>query len=291
MASYSIKDLERLTDIKAHTIRIWEKRYKIISPSRTETNIRYYSDDQLKHLLKVVILYNAGMKISKIVKLSADLLNIEVQTHLSKENDFEPHITQLVACMLKLDEKDFLKELTSLSKKFGFEEVMLKVIYPLMEKIGILWQTDKVSPAQEHFLSNLTRQKLIAEIDKTPLIPAKKKEDIFILYLPEHELHEMGLLFAYFLLKKHEQQVIYLGQSVPVLSLIDVLKETGAKRLLSAWVGACSDHTINKHFKTINESGINVDQFTIGGRTIKTAPPANVRQLLNIGELNNILPN
>lgn len=214
MANYSIKDLEKLTGIKAHTIRIWEKRYKAIIPQRTETNIRYYNDDDLKKILNISILNRHGVKISHIVQKSNEELNKAVENLTFNENHFGGLIESLVVSMIEIDENKFDKSFTNAVIKFGFEETIIKIIYPFLEKVGLLWQIGTINPAQEHFVSNLIRQKLIVAIDgqaKT-LIPNYKT---FILFLPEGELHEFGLLLYYFILRKHGHKVIYLGQTVP----------------------------------------------------------------------------
>lgn len=213
MGRYSIKELERLSGIKAHTIRIWEKRYKLIEPSRTKTNIRYYSDDGLKKIINVSLLNNHGVKISHIADLDHEQLINKVLELTEKKTESDIFINQMIVCMLDLDEQQFELQLSKLSLKFGLERTMTEIVYPFLDRIGILWQTDNITPAQEHFISNIVRHKLIVAIDALPHPP--KKARIAILFLPENELHEMGLLFCYYLLKKEGIRVIYLGQMVP----------------------------------------------------------------------------
>lgn len=214
MATYSIKDLETLTGIKAHTIRIWEKRYHLVSPQRTESNIRYYDDEDLKKLLNVSILNRYGIKISKIAELSNNELSDKILQLSRQENDFESQIESLIIAMIELDEFKFEKILTTSVIRFGFEDTIFKILYPLFEKIGLLWQTGTINPAQEHFISNLIKQKLMVAIDSIPY-HKNNGQETFLLFLPEWELHELGLLIYYYFLKKNHHRVIYLGQAVP----------------------------------------------------------------------------
>ncbi len=213
MGKYSIKELERLSGIKAHTIRIWEKRYHLIEPRRTATNIRYYSDEELKKIINVSLLNNHGVKISHIADLDHEELVKKVLEFTEKKSEADIYINQMIVCMIDLDEEQFERQLSKLAEKFGMERTITEIIYPFLDRIGILWQTNNITPAQEHFISNIIRQKLIVAIDELPhpARPAKKA----ILFLPEQELHEIGLLFCHYLLKKEGVRVIYLGQMVP----------------------------------------------------------------------------
>ncbi len=220
MGSYSIKELEKLSGIKAHTIRIWEKRHNIIHPSRTDTNIRSYSDDDLKKIINVSLLNNSGVKISKIADLSAGEL-IRKVTELSESSNITSiHIDQLVVAMVDLEESDFEKILSKLTLRYGFEKAITDIVYPFLEKIGVLWQTGNITPAQEHFISNLIRQKIIVAIDALPL-PPKTRPGV-LLFLPEQELHELGLLFYYYIVKKRGYRTYYLGQMVPYKDIVAI---------------------------------------------------------------------
>lgn len=215
MAVYSIKDLEKLTGIKAHTIRIWEQRYGLIEPKRTKTNIRYYCDADLKRLINIALLNRQGVKISKIATLS--LVEIERQASAISECDLEydTQLDTLTIAMIEMDEYKFDHILTTNIEKMGFERAMLTVIYPFLERLSLLWLTGSVSPVQEYFMSNLLRQKVIAAIDKEPLVSSQEKDaKKFMIYLPEGERQELSLLFMYFLLKSRRHQVIYLGCDV-----------------------------------------------------------------------------
>jgi MerR family transcriptional regulator, light-induced transcriptional regulator len=214
MSQYSIKDLERLSGIKAHTLRMWEKRYGIMDPGRTATNIRMYGDSDLKKILNVSILNRYGIKISHIAAMNDSELAERIIIISRNSSDYDSLIENLVISMVDLDEENFDKLLSKAIMQNGFEETILKIVYPLMEKIGILWQTGAINPAQEHFISHLIRQKMIVAIDS--VMPAINPDPMhFLLFLPEGELHELGLLFYNYLLQKRGHKVTYLGQWVP----------------------------------------------------------------------------
>lgn len=220
MSIYSIKDLEHLSGIKAHTLRIWEQRYGILNPERTDTNIRTYGDEELKLVLNITILQSRGdFKISEIAKMSdsersANLLRLSEETL-----HFPDQIQALTISMLELNEAMFQQLTKNIVQKHGFEDYLIQIIHPFMLRLGTLWLSGSVGPAQEHFISHLIRQKVIAAIDQLDLSikPNAKK---FLLYLPESELHEIGLLFANYILRSRKHQVVYLGQSLPFEELI-----------------------------------------------------------------------
>lgn len=218
MAKYSIKDLETLTGIKAHTIRIWEKRYHLVEPSRTSSNIRFYNDEDLKKLLNISTLNKNGLKISKIANLSNEELGEKILELTRQNNNFDGLIERLIVSMIDLDEAKFEKIVANATIKIGFEEVIFRIFFPLLEKIGVLWQTGAINPAQEHFISNLIKQKLLVAIDGLA-VDKKTNYKTFVLFLPEWELHELGLLVYDYLIKKSGHSVIYLGQSVPLNDL------------------------------------------------------------------------
>jgi len=226
VSNYSIKDLEHLSGIKAHTLRIWEQRYNFIEPKRTDTNIRYYSDEDLKLVLNISSLKENGYKISKIAKMSVAELSQEVLKIAETNLRFPDQINSLTLSMIDMDEDRFESILNNNILKYGFERTMLNVIYPFLAKIGMLWQTGSILPAQEHFISNLIRQKMTVAIDGQ-YVTEKESKGKWLLYLPEGELHELSLMFAAFLLRARKYKVIYLGQNLPksdLYSVQDVLK-------------------------------------------------------------------
>lgn len=226
MAVYSIKELEKLSGIKAHTIRIWEKRYNLIDPHRTNTNIRYYTDNDLKKLLNVAVLNRHGIKISSIAKLNDLELREEIIRVSSSSDSSDTIIDSLVLAMIDLDEYKLESMIDKSIRKVGFKATVKEVLYPFLQKAGILWLSGDVYPAQEHFVSFMIRHKIIAateQLSRTYNPEAKK----FLLYLPEGDWHEIALLFSHYLIREANHEVIYLGQSVPYT---DVLALGAAKR-------------------------------------------------------------
>ena len=222
-AIYSIRDLESLSGIKAHTIRIWEQRYAILKAQRTTTNIRFYTEDELKYLMSLALLNRHGYKISKLAGFSHSEVSKLVQDMIETPTEFDQQISGLTLATIEFNEEKFEKILSTSFIQLGFEEAMKKVVFPFLEKIGMLWVSGAVIAAQEHFISQLIRQKIIVAIDgqiSTSQQVAKK----FILFLPNGEWHELSLLFLYYLLKSRSQKVIYLGSSVPLKDVIEVAK-------------------------------------------------------------------
>jgi MerR family transcriptional regulator, light-induced transcriptional regulator len=211
----SIKDLEALSGIKAHTIRIWEQRYHIIEPVRTDTNIRCYSNDDLKAILIISCLNRHGYKISRIAEMTPEERISKLEEIYENNGDYSHHIEAMTLAMVDLDEAKFEKVISRCTIQFGFEKLIEHVVFPFLEKIGVMWMTGSIHPAQEHFVSSLIRQKLIVAIDGQPL-NTDSKAPRFLLFLPEGELHEIGLLYACYLLRAYGRQVIYLGHNVPM---------------------------------------------------------------------------
>lgn len=249
MGQYSIKELEKLSGVKAHTIRIWEKRHKIIRPARTATNIRYYSDQDLKRIMNVAIVNNAGVKISHIARLSNEELSKMVQDQ-SRQSIVVAPIDQLIVAMVELNESNFIKVLKKLSAKIRFEELILNVVYPFLEKIGILWQTGNITPAQEHFISNLIRQKLIVAIDELPIPPQVSRKAV--LFLPENEYHEIGLLFYQYICRKNGILTFYLGQSVPYSDLNAVVNSFRPQFLITSMVTAFKQKDLRDYVRELS---------------------------------------
>ena len=219
MSQYSIRDLEKLSGIKAHTLRMWERRYEIIKPQRTKTNIRYYSDSDLRRLLNIAILNGSGLRISKIAHLNDDELRSRVIDLSIGSGDPEVQIESLVVAMLALDESKFLRIINGSISGVGIEGTFEKVILPFLDRIGILCENGTINPAQGHFISNLIRQKLIVAIDKENEEPNKVIGKRMIFFMPENEWQEMGLLFYSLIARKMGIDVVYLGASVPLDSL------------------------------------------------------------------------
>ncbi len=221
MNAFTIKDLENLSGIKAHTIRIWEQRYHFLKPQRTTTNIRYYSNEELKTILNIALLNKYGFKISHINKMHPD----EIQQRILSLEDVkiiqERIINELVKHMADLDMELFEETLSKYITEKGIERTVVQIIFPFLEKIGILWQTGHINPVQEHLVTNIIRQKLIVGIEATA--STVKIDKTFLLFLPENEHHELGLLFMYYLLKSRGARTIYLGANVPIKDVQHVI--------------------------------------------------------------------
>lgn len=267
MGSYSIKELEKLSGIKAHTLRIWEKRHNIINPKRTSTNIRFYDDDDLKKVLNISILNNKGYRISKICKLSSDEINQKVLDISEQGKDISVDIDRLVIAMIELDESYFEKILSNLTVRYGFEGMVLKVMYPFLEKIGVLWQTDHINPAHEHFISNIIRQKLMVAIDSLPI--TKNSNVNFMIFLPEGELHELGILFYNYLIRKSGFNTFYLGQSVPFEDLIKISETVEFHYLITAFVNSTESSEILSYLQKLSTQFPDVKIIATGNQVNK----------------------
>lgn len=288
MSHYSIKDLEQLSGIKAHTLRIWEQRYNLLAPKRTETNIRFYDELDLKLILNVALLNDNGLKISKIASMDQDQIHREVLALTEKSLTFEDQIQALTISMIELDEARFEKLLSKSIQRLGFEQTMLQIIYPFMSKIGILWQTGTINPAQEHFISNLVRQKLISAIDQLGIRGQGKK---FLLFLPEDELHEISLLFAAYLIKARGHKVIYLGQSTPFNDLRSVANFHQPDFVISVF----TTHPVSNEVQGYLDSLVSIfpeTKILISGYQVIGHPftlPRNVQKLDYIREIREII--
>ncbi|MFY7965566.1 MAG: MerR family transcriptional regulator [Chitinophagaceae bacterium] len=226
MADYSIQDLAHLSGIKPHTIRIWEQRYNLIKPKRSDTNIRTYNDIELKKLLNVSFLVSKGFKISKIASLTDLQLISEINNHHSTNTeDFsnEDEIANFIHSMIEFNEEKFDKVFTTSLIKIGFEQTIIQLIYPFLNRVGILWGANKINPAHEHFICSLIRNKLISAANHQTF--SIRKNSIFILFLPANEYHEMALLMTNYLLKSFGFKVVYLGQNVPADCLLETIKQ------------------------------------------------------------------
>ena len=230
MVKYSIKDLEKYSGIKAHTIRIWEQRYQLLVPKRTSTNIRYYDEDQLKYLLNVTLLLDHGFKISQVCKFTDQEFQSQLREILGKQGaskrdqQVSAAVNELVISMLDLDERRFEKILSSALLQRTFEEVLKEIIYPFLKRIGVMWRTGEVSTAQEHFIYQLIRQKIIVAIDGI-LMPPKEAEK-YLLFLPKSEFHDLLILLFTYILKNRGRQCIYLGADIPFKDLKQVTQIT-----------------------------------------------------------------
>ncbi|MEO6902830.1 MAG: MerR family transcriptional regulator [Bacteroidia bacterium] len=234
MDSYSISDLEKFSGIKAHTIRMWEQRYKALNPSRSEGNTRYYDGLQLRRLLNIVSLMNGDFKISELCAMTDEQLNVLLEKELSNNTStdyaIEYLISQCIIAAKEFNEERFDKFFSNALLRFGIKETYLKIIYPSLVRLGIMWAKDSLPPAQEHFITNLIRQKLHTAIDALP--PPTKPEKLWLLFLLEDELHETGLLLSQYLIRNAGHKVIYLGSNVPLVSVEAAVEELNPTELL-----------------------------------------------------------
>lgn len=221
MNSFSISQLQQFSGIKAHTIRIWEQRYNALQPERSEGNTRYYNSAQLRRLLNIVSLSTNDYKVSELCRMPDAQLNRlleEQMKNLSAANEpYEYFISQMVGAAMDFDEAHFEKMFSACVVRFGIRQTYGKVIYPLLNRVGMMWACDSLPPAQEHFVSNLIRQKLFTALDGLP--PATHSRNTWLLFLPENEFHEIGLLMANYLIRQSGKRTIYLGANVPFESL------------------------------------------------------------------------
>ena len=275
MAIYTIKDIEKMSGIKAHTIRMWERRYGMVIPKRTDTNIRYYSDEDLRDFLNISILNKNGMKISKIAKLDKNEIDKKVVSLLDSPQKYEHVIEAMMLSILQIDELALDTVFNKALEEHGFEKLIENIVFPLLERIGLLWQTTAITPAHERFLTNILRHQLIVAIDKTS--PHKKKDNNkLIFFLPEGELHEFGLLFYSYIARKKGYEVIYLGASIPLQDLKEMQRVTQAKAFFSAHVTAINKQELEGMFHYFRETFPTLPFYVTG---------------LQIKELNPTLPN
>ena len=221
---FSIKDLENLSGIKAHTIRIWEKRYNVLQPMRSTTNIRNYDLQSLQKLLNVVLLHDYGYKISRIAENSTEKIELLVREIISEKSIKTHAINAFKMAMINFDQALFFNTYNNLLSGKSFREIFYEVVIPLMEEIGLLWQAGTVTPAQEHFITFLIKQKLLLNTEKLQILEPKYTDKVFVLYLPENEIHELGLMYLNYEILLKGYKTIYLGESVPIDSLTDMNK-------------------------------------------------------------------
>ncbi|MBP6557069.1 MAG: MerR family transcriptional regulator [Flavobacterium sp.] len=219
---FSIKDLENLSGIKAHTIRIWEKRYNVLEPMRTETNIRMYDLANLQKLLNITLLHNYGYKISKISSLSKERIPELVNEIISEKSAKHHAISSFKMAMMNFDHSLFFSTYNKLLSEKSFREIFYEVFIPLIYEIGLLWQTDTITPAHEHFISYLIKQKILINTEKVQIQTPTRSDRIFVLYLPMNEIHELGLMYLNYEILSQGYKTVYLGESVPTESLKDM---------------------------------------------------------------------
>ncbi len=250
--TFTIRDLENLSGIKAHTIRIWEKRYNLLSPERTDTNIRRYSLQSLQKLLNITLLYSNGHKISKIANLNENKIP-ELVTGLVSKNNKSQIINTFKLSMINFDQQLFTQTYKTLLLEKSFSEIFKEVFVPLLNDLGLLWQTDTICPAHEHFISNLIKQKILINTQELT-IPQDglNKKTTFVAYLPENEIHEIGLLYLNYEIASRGYKTVYLGQTVPLENLEEVMKTFDNTTFLSYFTVSPSKDKINDYIEQFN---------------------------------------
>jgi DNA-binding transcriptional MerR regulator len=254
MNHYSIRDLERISGIKAHTLRIWEKRYGLIKPGRTENNIRIYTDNEIRKILNVKTLLDNGWRISRVASLSDNQLIEQVFNYSNKKTEYENktlnvffdyYINELLYYGLTYDEVNFERAYLNAISKYGLIDTTISIIYPLLKKTGLLWKTEKAIPAQEHFISHLIQKKIISAIDALP-VQVQYNERPFLLFLPENEYHEIPLLFSNYILRSKQINTFYLGPNIPLENVIEIGQKNNIDNYLSLIISNHSEKALEK---------------------------------------------
>lgn len=290
MKRFSISDIETLTGIKAHTLRIWEQRYNFISPKRTETNIRYYDDDELRLFLNIATLNQSGHKISKISLMTGQEI-IKAVNEL-KEDHFNSsvQVQMLANATLRLDEKEFNELLWGCINETGMERAMDEVIFPMFRKIGFMWQIGTICPAHEHFATHLVSCAIISATNKLKNVKAYEGKK-YLLFLPPGELHEIGLLYAKYVLKAKGQQVLYLGINVPFENLSEVLPYYEPDYALSVLTKVYKENEINQVIIKMLDNLGDVPLILAGTQVAdhKINPGPRLTLLRNVNDFNEII--
>lgn len=274
MNAFTIKDIENLSGVKAHTIRIWEQRYDFLKPQRTGTNIRYYSNDELKTILNIALLNKYGFKISHINKMDHAEINHKLisLSHLYAQQ--ERIVNQLISYMVDLDVDAFEELLDEQIGAKGIEKTINEIVFPFLEKIGILWVTNNINPAQEHLVTNIIRQKLLVGIETT--VSQIKSEKAALLFLPEGEFHELGLLYVFYLLKNRGVKVLYLGADVPLPDIDFIVKAKKPDYLYTHLTSLAGNFNIEKFLNNLHSKINDIPVLISGPFTVnykKSIPP------------------
>lgn len=258
MNSFSISQLSQFSGVKPHTIRIWEQRYDALQPQRSEGNTRFYDSLQLRRLLNIVSLAKTGRKVSMLCRMSdEDLYSLQKEyiEQALEESDFEYFVSQLISAGMNYDESNFEKIFSHCIIRFGMVKTYREIIYPMISRVGLLWTTNSIPPSQEHYITNLLRQKLFTSIDS--LTTETDKNGGWLLFLPEDEFHEMGLLFANYLIRSHGKKVVYLGPNVPLSSVENAVEDTDLENLLLFLVHRDLPDNIKEFLEELRKIGKN----------------------------------
>lgn len=288
MNKFTIRDIENLSGIKAHTLRVWEQRYNIITPKRKDSNHRFYDNDDLKHILRISFLYHNGIKISRIAQLEESAIE-QIISNTAQHNSYEFHINQLMEASLDFDEDKFERVLDDALQETDIEEIMLNVVYPFLQKIGLLWLTEHLIPAQEHFSSNIISRKILVATDELKNTYTLGKKTV-LLFSPPKEHHEIGLLLLQYLLKKNGHKVVYFGCNVPVANIEEYCAERNVTHLHFHLITHLNHFTAEEYLKEL-ATFFPTLQIVMSGPVVRSvqSAPGNVRLLHSIGELINYI--
>jgi DNA-binding transcriptional MerR regulator len=287
--SFTIRELESLSGIKAHTIRIWEQRYHFLKPSRTLTNIRTYSNEELKTLLSVALLNKYGFKISRIDQMDPELREKAILQLRDEDARHEHLVNEMIGYMIDLNSMEFESLLGKHIAQYGIDRTITEIIFYFLEKVGILWQTNRILPVQEHIVSSIIRQKIVSAIDHLPFVSGT--ENNFLLFLPEDEHHEMGLLFVYYLLRKKGIPVIYLGANVPLKDVEYLLKIRSISNIYLHLTSYPKMHNFSKFLSALSSYSANSSVLISGSvaQSYHKTLPSNIRLLKNFSEVNSLI--
>ncbi|MCV9934238.1 MerR family transcriptional regulator [Flavobacterium sp. LS1R47] len=280
---FSIKDLENLSGIKAHTIRIWEKRYNILEPMRTETNIRLYDLASLQKLLNITLLHEYGYKISKIATYPQEKIPQLVREIISNKNAKNHAISSFKMAMMNFDQESFFNTFNWLTTEKPFKEVFYQVFIPLLNELGLLWQSETISPAHEHFISNLIKQKLHINTEKLQVQKPTKTDRIYVLSLPMNEIHELGLMYIQYEILLQGYKTIYLGESMPIENLKELNNHFDNITFVSYLTIQPDRNIVNQYVSTMSSELLNnSNEIWLIGKMVEYIETENLNQKVHI---------
>lgn len=292
MAIYSISDLEKISGIKTHTLRVWEQRYGILRPHRTPTNIRYYEDDDLQLILNIALLNRNGFKISKIAAMSKEDIAEKVSNVSEVSIGLDAELDVLTLAVIEMDEYKFSRILDNHIKQLGFEEAMIEVVYPFMEKLSLLWLTGSIRPVQENFITLVIRNKLIAAIENLP-INHDRQATKFLLYLPKDEQQELSLLFMQYILKKRKFRVVNLGSNMAIIDLKDACQIHHPEYIFTIFSESFNKEPVQRYLQNLAEaaedSQLLLTGYLVASHSIQL--PKNAKVLPSLGDTIQFLDN
>ncbi len=289
MNAFTIKDIENLSGVKAHTIRIWEQRYNFLKPQRTGTNIRYYSNEELKVILNISLLNKFGYKISHINKMNVGEMHKNLHTLSHHQAQQDRMINELICFMVDLEMDRFEELMDRQIHEKGVEKIINEIIFPFLEKIGLLWVTNNINPAQEHLVTNIIRQKIIAGIETA--VSHIRSNKVALLFLPEGEYHELGLLYLYYLLKNNGVKVLYLGANVPPADLEFIVNAKNPDYLYTHLTAVANNFNIERFMHNVRSKTGDIAVMLSGPLTVtyKKSIPPNFHFLKSLQEVKDFI--